>query len=255
MKRLAITLLLLSSFFMILPTSQSQNPVALSIKGPTALTPGQNGVYFVNVTGGPAEYNGTYTVKYWIESSDTTGAYPLFDNPGETSSKNNSFEVNITVPTVEGDIYVAFEVISENNTANSTVTGGISVSVLAPLILTASFSNNGQVAAVNITIRFYIDDNFIGSKVISKISPGDRGTATLNWIPVGLEAGQHTIRVEADINKDGIIDGSNGEIAVYEIFYKTGGELAVGYLVIIGIVIIFGGLILIVVYRRWKKTR
>ncbi len=256
MKRLILILcMLLLSFNAIQQEVDAQNPVALSVEGPRAFTPGQQGSYFVNVTGGPAEHNGTYKLKYWIEGPDTTGAEPLVGAPGTASSSNNTFLVNVTAPSVETEFLFIIEATSENNTLNSSARETITVNVLGPLVLTASFSNSGGAVAVNVTVRFYIDEEFIGSRVINRINPGERGTATLNWIPVGLQPGQHTIIVEADIDKDGSIDPSKGEVVTWDIFFRTGGELATGYLIILGVLIVLIGIVLLMAIRRRRKLR
>jgi len=255
MRPLLVILALILPLALLPSRAPAGNPLAVSVEGPTAMTPGQVGVFYVNVSGGPAELNGTYTLKYWVESSDTSGASPLAASPGEQTGQNKTFNVNVTAPTHEGSIDVIFDTISQNSTANTTVRRTLTVNVLSPIILTASFSNSGGAAVVNTTVRFYVDDVLAGSKVIARINPGDRGTATINWIPVGLAHGQHNVRVEADIDGNGVIDPSKGEVAVFDVFYKTGGEPAPGYLIILGAIIIVIGIVILIAYRRRLKTR
>lgn len=256
MRRLAVVLAMLLTLFVVPCHASAQTPIAVSLEGPTALNPGQTASYFVNISGGPAEINGTYSVTWWVDASDTTGATPLAGAPGtQSSSTNNSFRVNVTVPTHEGDVTLVFQATSGNGTANSTAKRTMIVHVLAPIVLTAAFANSGGAAAVNITVSFYVDDRFVGSKVISRINPGERGTATLNWIPVGMGSGQHTVKLTADLNNNGQIEPSSGEVAVYELFYKTGGEPAPGYLVILAIVICLAGILLLLAFKRRMKNR
>jgi hypothetical protein len=256
MRRLLFAAVFMSIAFIIAqPGGRSQTPVALSVEGPAAMTPQQVANYYVNVSGGPAENNGNYTIKYWVQGSNIGGASPLIGSPGERSGPNKTYEVNVTAPSNEVSFDLVVEVTSGNGTANATVRKILTVQVLAPITLTASFRNNGGAAVLNTTVRFYVDNIFAGSKVISRINPGDRGTATLSWIPAGLSAGQHTIRVEADIDGNGVIDPSKGEVVAYDTFYRMGGELATGYLILIAALIFVGGLFLIVAYRRRKRTR
>jgi len=256
MRRILVVLALLCTILIQPNQVSAPNPVAVNVEGPGALPPGQTASYYVNITGGPAEVNGTYSVKWWIESGDTTGATPLAGAPGtQNSATNNSFLVNVTVPTHEGDVDLVFEATSGNTTTNTTVKRTLVVHVLSPLVLTAAFVNNGGATAVNTTVNFYVDGNLVGSKVISSIRPGERGTAAINWIPVGLGSGQHAVRVEADINHDGKIEESAGEVRVSEIFYKTGGELPAGYLGLLAIVIGLVGIIALLAFRRRAKNR
>ncbi len=135
--RLLIAALLLS-IVLVQPSVTAQTPVALSVEGPTAIAPSQVGVFFVNVSGGPAESGGSYTIKHWVEGSDIAGASPLAGSPGEQSGQNKTYKVNVTAPSKESSFVVVFEAASKNDTANSTVRKTISVQSLAPLILTAS---------------------------------------------------------------------------------------------------------------------
>lgn len=82
--RLAIAAALLMIVFM-QPSARSQTPVALSVEGPAAISPSQVGIFFVNVSGGPAEFGGSFVIKYWVAGSDIPGASPLVGSPGEIS--------------------------------------------------------------------------------------------------------------------------------------------------------------------------
>ncbi len=247
--------ILLSLIIIAQPPISAPTPVAMSLEGPLAMTPGQVGIFFVNISGGPVEINATYTLRYWIESSDTTGGSPLQGGPGEVSSRNTTFQVNITAISREGSMDVVVEGVAGNDTVNTTVRKTLTVQVLAPLILTASFANDGGAAAMNVTVRFYVDDRFVGQKIVGRINPSDRGTASYTWIPVGASFGQHAIRVEADIDGNGIIDPTKGETVAYDIFYKTGGDIPAGYLVILSVAISVLGILALFAYRRRLKTR
>ena len=237
------------------PSNSAQTPVAMTIEGPTAMMPGEAGFFFVNISGGPVETNATYKIRYWMESSDTSGASPVQSSPGEQSGNKTTFKVNASAIDHEGSMDFIVEGIAGNETMNTTVRKMMTVQVLATLTLTASFANDGDAAVVNVTVRFFVDENYVGNKTIGRINPGDRGTASIRWMPVGTTYGQHVIRVEADIDGNGIIDSLKGEIVAYDIFYKTGGDIAPGYLVILAVVISFLGIIALIAYRRRLRMR
>src|SRR5207245_5570595 len=98
------------------------------------------------------------------------------------------------------------------------VTGAITI--VTPMILTATFRNDGGSAAVNVSVRFYIDGKLAGSTNISRINPGGSATAKLTYLPVGLAPGAHTVRVEADLNKNGVIDRDREQVAIVDLFYQ-----------------------------------
>lgn len=208
------------------PRGLAQTSVAGVISGPKSLAPLAVGLYHLNASGGPAEGGaGNYSVSYYLTGADGTGL-PVPGAPRTASNTNGTFTLNVTAPQSEGQINLVVVL-------NSSVVRGpfekttltYPITVVAAIVLTATFANDGAAAAVNVPVTFYVDGALVGRTNISRIEPGATGTATLSFLPVGLAAGRHTVRVEADLNKNGVIEPDKGEVVVVDVFYKQGWQL------------------------------
>jgi len=219
--------LVIAALLAAIPPAAAQGPVSGVLTGPAALAPHGSGVYFVNATGGPAsEGAGNYSIRYWITGSDLTGGLPLPATPAtQVGNSSGSFKFNVTAPQADGAITLNVEINSTAGGRTETGTVAKSITVVTPVVLKATFRNDGDAAAVNVPVKFYVDGKFAGATNISRIEPKASGTATLSWLPVGLTPGAHTVRIEADLNRNGVIEPDKGEVAFVDVLYKKDWEL------------------------------
>src|SRR3989442_6228293 len=95
----------------------------------------------------------------------------------------------------------------------------------------ARFRNDGTAAAVNVTVRFYVDGAFAGTRKIARLNPGVQVTETFNYLPSGLQPGTHQVRVEADLDGYGIIDPAKGEADLQRPFVPSHTPLLTAFTV------------------------
>jgi len=209
------------------PGAVAQGPITGILTGPNALGPGAIGVFFLNVSGGPAsEAPGNVSVSAYITGSDVTGGAPLQATPHrQTTNGTGPFMFNITAPQKEQVITVVAEITSAAGSRAETATVSTRVTVIVPIVFTATFRNAGGAAAVDVPVKFFIDGRIAGATNISRIDPATSGTAKLTYLPVGLTPGTHTVRAEADLNRNGVIEPEKGEVAAFDVFYKKDFEL------------------------------
>ncbi len=226
------------------------NPLVASVDGPTALAPGQIGYYNVTVSGGPTA-NVTYTVLYYITGTNTTGGSPLQASPRTATGNQTRLMINVTAPSLEQTINLVASVsakpaegLAENATATYAIT------VIKSVVLTATFHNSATTAAVNVTVLWYVDDSLVGTTRIAQIAASGDATVTFNYLPLGLAPGQHTVRVEADLDHDGVIDPSRGEVVTSTLFYKEVTPLSTGWTILIGIGVFVPVFLGVVALRR-----
>jgi hypothetical protein len=166
------------------------------------------------------------SISAYITGSDVAGGAPLQATPHtQTTNGTGPFTFNITAPQKEQVITVVVEVTSALGTRAERANVTARVTVLVPIVLTATFRNAGGAAAVNVPVKFFIDGRIAGATNISRIDPAATGTAKLTYLPVGLAPGAHTVRVEADLNRNGVIEPDKGEVVVFDVFYKKDLEL------------------------------
>src|SRR5947199_1372825 len=246
---LAIGLLLLGAFVLAAAPSTAQEPIFATVSGPPAVAAGLPAAFNVSIVGGPAG-PANYTVKYYITGSDLTGGLPLQSNPTTATGTNRTVRVNVTAPMKDQTITLVVQVSAGAGGAVENTSAEQTIVVVTPIVLSATFHNGGSTAAVNVTVRFLVDDVAIGTKTLPKIGANQDATATFNYLPAGLTPGTHTVRIEADLDGNGVIDPARGESVVSQLFYKGTPPLSTGWTVLIGIGVFIPAFLVTVAMRR-----
>ena len=245
--RLAIVFLLAGALVaagsLLAGAARAQGVTAI-IDGPSAIGVGSAETYNVTGSGGPGASGGAFSVKYWLIGSDLTGGRPTESAPGTASAHNGTrVTLNVTAPTKDQVVTLVVEVNSSKGSAFEVTRVTKSITVVTPVVLSATFRNTSPVAAVNLSVEFSIDGTVVGRTTIRRIEPGGTGVATLSWLPVGLTAGTHAVTAKADLNGDGRIEAELGEAQSSNLFYKTSPELPWGVIVVLVGGILLAGLI------------
>ena len=235
-----------------LPASGAE-PLYAEISGPAALAPGQVTSYNVSLLGGPT---GTvnYTVAYHLAGTDVTGGSPLPTSPAQVSANVTRIRLNVTAPQQEQTITLVATVSARSGGTVENTTVERSIVVITPIVLATTFRNSESTAALNVTVRFHVDDVLVGTQRIARIEPNAQATATFNYLPVGLQPGPHRVRVEADLDGNGIIEPAKGEAFVSEVFYRETPPLSTGWSVLIGIAVFVPVFLVTVAVRRRQRT-
>ncbi len=255
---LGVALLLLAGLALAgaAPVATAQTAVTGVITGPSALAPGGNSTYHLNATGGPgASTNGNFTIKYFLRAPDLTGGLPQESSPGSQTNATGTFKMNVTAPQAEETVVLVVIVNSTSAGISETATLTYSITVVTPIVLTATFTNSGHAAALNVTVKFYVDGTLVGTTNVGRIEPGASATATLSFLPVGLGVGTHQVVAKADLNKNGIIEPDKGEVAVSDVFYKEGAQLTWGWAIVIIILAVFVTLLVIQRLRARQQRK
>ncbi len=230
--------------------AQTNGPLIVTVTGPTGVAPGAKILYNITMSGGPTG-NVSYTVTWYLTGANTSGGSPLPAAPGHTTANVTSLQINITAPSVQGDInLVAMAVASEPGLSPENYTTSYAITVISPIVLSATFHNGGSTLAANITVRWYIDGALVGTSKIAQIAPNADATVSFNYLPVGLSDGQHTVTATADLDHDGVINPARGEVATSTVFYNQPSPPATGWVVLLGIGIFIPVFIGVVAIRR-----
>jgi hypothetical protein len=226
-------------------------PVFGSVAGPAAVGPGLPGVYNVTITGGPTGIV-NYTVEYFLRAEDLTGGAPREESPGRTSGSQTSFTVDVTAPEKEQTVTLVVRISARSGTVVENTTVERPIVVIAPVVLRATFRNAAPTAALNVSVRFYVDDGLVGTQTIARIDPTGQATASYDYLPLGLAPGPHRVRIEADVDRDGRIDPARGELVVTDLFYRETATLSEGWSLILGVFVFVAAFFLTVAFRRRK---
>jgi len=240
---------LLAVFALAVPSATAQLPLVVNLTGPSSLAPSQRAAYNLTISGGPTG-EVTYTARWYVTGPDAAGAVPSSSNPTTETRNTTSFRLNITAPPRDTDVRLVVSVGAQVGTTSENTSVEKSIIVITPILLSATFRNDGTTAAVNLTARFFVDDALVGSRKIARIDSHAQATASFNYLPIGLQPGAHRVRIEADLDGNGIIDSSRGEAFASDLFYRTTPGLGTGWTVLIGIAVFLPVLIATVAVRR-----
>ena len=248
---LAVALLALVAAACVTPVSAATTgPLFFELQGPTAVAPGQSAAFNVTASGGPSG-NVSYSVIYYIRGTNTSGGSPLSATPGRTTGNQTKLRINITAPSLEQTLTLVVTLdATPKGGPTENVTRTFSLTVIKPIVLTATFRNGGTTTAVNITVRWYVDGALVGTSFIKQIASNADSTVTFDYLPVSLSAGPHTLRVEADLDHDNTIDPSKGEVVTSTIFYSQVQEPATGWTILLGIGVFIPVFLGVVAWRR-----
>ncbi len=243
----ALPLLLI--LLVLVPAAQADisGPLVATVTGPSGLGPAQNAYYNLTLSGVPSGLV-NYTVTYYITAANLSGAAPLQTSPGKLTGNQTSYRLNVTSPATEEALTLSVAVVAEpasGGSENTTTT--FAITVTRPVVLTASFHNDGATAAVNVTVRWYVDGAYVGTSLIRQIAANGDATATFNYIPTSLSAGEHTVTATATI-------GSHTQTATSTIFYNQVQPVSTGWAVLLGIAVFLPVLIAVVALRRRGQT-
>jgi hypothetical protein len=234
--------------------SAATEPLTAQVSGATALAPGQIGEYNLTIEGGPTEPV-NYTVTYYITGTNTTGGLPLSSSPATATGTHPAFSLNVTAPSQEQGITLVIVVqATPKGAPEENTTTNYAIVVIKPIVLTATFHNDSPTASVNVTIRWYVDATLVGTTTLGRIAGNGDATVSFNYLPVGLGAGQHTVRVEADLYHNGVINPSLGEVVTSTIFYNQVQQPAVGWTLLLGIGVFVPVFLVVVALRRRGQT-
>src|SRR2546427_8301693 len=201
-----MTLAILAAVFaLVLAPAAAQGPIFGTITGPNALAPSQVSAYNLTINGGPTVAV-TYTGRWHLAGAHVAGGLPKAANPSTTTGNRTSFTLNITAPSAEGTVSLVVQIASLAGSTYENTTAEKPISIITPIVLSATFRNDGPTAAGNVTVRVYRAGGLAGTRKIGRLNPGGPVPEAVSYLPSGLPPGTHQIRVEADLDGDGIID-------------------------------------------------
>src|SRR3989441_8448537 len=140
------------------PLASAQTTVTGNLSGPSAVPARGTEKFYLNVSGGPAsEARGNVTIRVYITGSDLTGGLPQKSSPHTASSNGTgTFNFNVTSPQKEQVITLFVEINSTAGGRTDRASLSRAITVVTPIILTATFRDDGGSAPGNGTAKFYI---------------------------------------------------------------------------------------------------
>ncbi len=193
--------------------------VFIRLDGPTAMATGSSQMYTLTISGGPGEEGGNFSYRISLDGLNTTGASV---SPMTGNSTSGTFSLNITAPNIPQTLKVMVNATSSNAARSVTVEKTFSIQILRPIVISQGILNSGDMEAKNVLVKFYVDDKFIGSKVVD-VPAKSNVTVKYDWIAVNEKPGAHQVKVVLDASNE-LVELSEGNNVAYSTIYIKGSN-------------------------------
>lgn len=241
-----------------MPSAQAETygPLYAEIEGPQVVATSSVTMYTLTMIGGPAEIRaGNYSYKATVAGSEGGVGSSLLPGTGGPVS-GGVFYLNLTAPAVPQTLTITIECrsASVSQTVKTTIT--FQVKVVDPIVLKTTVMNTGEVDAVGvpISLQVYQDGDWVEfHRTTIDLAAGESVQFTYNWTALGLEPGEHKVRMVLDPSNQ--IVAFEGGASVYEttIYYKMPGYGWVNTLIWVLVAVL--GVTIFFVWRRPAKGK
>lgn len=255
MKRLLPLILIVLFAISAIPNvdAQPEGTVKIYIFGPTVAATGSVSEFNISVVGGPGEEDGNYSIKAHLEGTNLTGALPLRSSPHQDTNPNGTFAMNVTVPTVPQTITLVINATSSKDENRAYSETEYTIQVVEPVTIGTIIVNTGSLKLTDVAVKFYVDGEFIGNQTIESLDAGNSTDVSIEWLVADIGPGRHEIRITVDMNNDGIINESDGDLVIIQYFYKEYEGIHPAIIVVLSIIMILTILILIRTIRKKRR--
>ena len=221
--RTVLTALMIMGMFMValLPAGNvsAAGDVFVRLDGPVAMATGSSQMYTLTISGGPGEEGGNFSYRISLSGLNTTGASV---SPMTGNSTSGTFSLNITAPSIPQTLKIMVNATSSNAAKAVTVEKTFSIQILRPIVISQGILNSGDIEAKNVLVKFYVDDRFIGSKVVD-VPAKSNVTVKYEWIAVNEKPGAHQVKVVMDASNE-LVELSEGNNVAYSTIYIKGNS-------------------------------
>ena len=252
-------LLIVASLLLVLvpaAPADAYAPVNAHLDGPLVVTTSSVTMYELTMIGGPAEEGaGNYSYKATLSGDGDT--YGAFFVPGTVEpTTKNTFAINLTAPAVPQTLTIDINCTSTGGGVTLWTKVHYKVVVVDPVVLQTTIENTGNVSATGIplSLQIYEDGRWVEFyNTTLDLAAGASYDFRYNWTALGLEAGEHQIRMLLDPDND--IVTFEGGASVYEttIYYKMPGYGWVNSLLWVLVALL--GVTIFFIWRRPSRGR
>ncbi len=186
------------------PASASTSTYNTQVQVPYYVYGGQNFNMYVNSTYGLTNY----TVTVYFAGDNLTGFTPT-NTYHNFSSSNPDFVIGIKAPATNQQLTFVVKTTADSSSGQVKFSSTYVINVIQPIYLHASVTNKNSVAMYNVTVNFYVDNNYIASKTISDLAPGQTTVVNYTWVAPYITNGDHTLKAEVNNTLLSINGGGN----------------------------------------------
>ena len=258
MRRAAVALVVVAALFAPMALgghANAESPVRIFVFGPTVLGLNSTASFNVSVVGGPAESGGNYSIEAYLTGSNLTGAVPQKTSSYAATSPNGTFTFNVTSPIFAGDVTLVVNATSISSKDGKTEKADTTyaISVVEPIIISATIKNSGTIKFIDVPVKFYVDGILVGDKTIFSLDPGAEANVSYDWLTTSIAEGRHEIKITADLNGDGSINEAEGDVVIIQYFYKEPAAIHPAIIIVLCVVAVLAVLFLFLTIRKRRR--
>ncbi len=184
---------------------------ATTVNKPYYAYTGQSFNMYVNNTYGFSNYTVTvYFSGYNLSGFSPTNTYNNF------SASDPDFVIPIVAPNATESITMIVKTTAQSGTHAYRTSSEQTIQVIKPIFLHAVVTNKKDADMYNVTVNFYVDNNFVASKTIPDLSAQSTYEVNYTWLNPYLSNGEHSLTVQVN---NSLVSIDNGGSSVTTHFY------------------------------------
>lgn len=207
-----IALMATSGVMASVASASSSTPYNTQVQVPYYVYGGESFHMYVNNTYGFTNY----TVTVYFAGSNLTGFSPT-NTYHNFSASNPDFVIPIKAPTQNQQLTFLVKTTADSPTGQAKTSSTYVVNVIQPVHLYASVKNTDSAAIYNVTVNFYVDNNYVASKTITRLGSGQTEMVNYTWVAPLLSKGEHTLT--AQVNNTLLSINGGGNSATSHFYY------------------------------------
>jgi hypothetical protein len=236
------------------PDARAYSGITIDLEHPVFAGKDQTVQCKLTIAGGPAsDLSGNFSYKITITGKNTTGSATT---PSSGTSLSGIWSLNITMPSrASQTIKIKVNASSKNVETKEIkyLENEFEVKVVDPIVIRAEIFNNGPVAALNVTAKFFADGVLLDTQVFD-LSANSSTALIYNWTFMKINGGKHVITVSVD-DAGKVVEFSNGNNVFSRTIYVEQTSNPIGGVLTIAVIIlsVFVGLMYLQKPQRRKK--
>lgn len=207
-----VVLLVASGLLGMSATASAQSGLYSSnVNTPYYVYTGQNFNLYVNDTYGFSNY----TVAVYFAGDNLSGFSPT-NTYNNYSASNPDFVIPITAPLAAQQLTMIVKTTAQSGSKTYSTSNQYTVQVISPIYLHAKVINKNHGPMYNVTVNFYVDNSFVGSKTIPTLGAQQSYLVNYTWLAPYIKSGEHSLTVQVN---NTLVSINNGGSSVTSHFY------------------------------------
>jgi hypothetical protein len=224
-------------------TAPVTSPISGNLTGPSLVSTGSNGTFYLNVTGGPAVVEGSFvgTINWTanLTGPNTTGTSVSPSNGSISNSTSQPVSLTVKTGAVAESLTLTVHVTSAIATTSKQTNFTTTFQLVPPYTVRATLLTGPNAGTLPFNVSVSLDGTVVGSVPIPKLSPNETYGVLFLYPSTGLSSGYHTFTLSvADVH--GLVTFTDGKTVQSTTFYVASPAPNNTIWYVVGVVAFFG---------------